>query len=72
LRLHYYRGGEQKKKPRKLYNIILVLYSSIIKSSLMVKSTGQALYCLRIRDKAFSIPTVEMLAPLYPIVLQIK
>ena len=38
----------------------------------MVKSTGQALYCLRIRDKAFSIPTVEMLAPLYPIVLQIK
>lgn len=39
----------------------------------MIKSTGQALCCLRIRDKAaFSIPTMEMLVPLCQTVFQVK
>lgn len=71
-RLHYYWGRDDTKAT-KLYNIILVLCFSIIKSSLMIKSTGQALCCLRIRDKAFfSIATMETLVPPYPIVFQVK
>lgn len=60
LRFHYFgrcTHTHTSTRPTKLHRTILVPCFSVIKSSLMIESTGQVLYCLPVADKAFfSVP----------------